>query len=72
MGLDRRGYVRFQESLTSGDYRGQLRAHDAERTMFVELTRIYEPASFGKAGAGTAEYSESLRLAQRLAREATS
>jgi len=72
MGLDRRGFVRFQESLTSGDYRGQLRSHDAERSVFLELTGIYEPAYFGKAVAGDAEYAESLRLARRLAQERAS
>lgn len=66
MGLDRRGLIRFQESLTSGDYRGQLRPHDADRSVFVELTRIYEPAYFGRASTGDAEYGESLRLARRL------
>jgi hypothetical protein len=69
MALDRRGFVRFQECLTSGDYRGQLRSHEAERAIFSELTRIYEPAYFGKAAAGGADYEESLRLARRLTRE---
>jgi hypothetical protein len=67
--LDRRGFVRFQECLTSGDYRSQLRTHDAERSIFVELTRIYEPAYFGKAAAGRDDYAASIRLARQLARE---
>ena len=67
MGLDRRGLIRFQESLTSGDYRGQLRPHDSDRSLFVALTRIYEPAYFGMAATGDGEYGESLRLARRLA-----
>jgi hypothetical protein len=66
MGLDRRGLVRFQECLTNGDYRGQLKSHDAERSLFLALIRIYEPAFFGRASTSDAEYSESLQLARRL------
>jgi hypothetical protein len=72
LGLDRRGFVRFQDCLTSGDYRAQLRTHEAERALFQDLTRIYEPASFGRAAAGGEDYAESLRLAQRLVRETSS
>lgn len=67
MGMDRRGLIRFQESLTSGDYRSQLRPHESDRSLFAALTRIYEPAYFGKAATGDAEYGESLRLARQLA-----
>jgi len=70
MGLNRRGVIRFQESLTSGDYSGQLRAHHDERSLFLALTGIYEPAFFGKAATGGPEYDESLRLARRLAQGA--
>lgn len=69
MGLDRRGLIRFQECLTSGDYRGQLHSREAERALFVSLTRIYEPAYFGKAASSGADASASLDLARKLAQE---
>jgi len=72
MGLDRRGLVRFQECLTNGDYRGQLKSHDAERSLFLALIRIYEPAFFGNASTSDAEYSESLQLARQLQQGAAS
>ncbi len=67
MGLDRRGLLRFQECLTSGDYRAQLQGKGSERSLFDDLTRVYEPAFFGKETAGGKEYSESRRLARLLA-----
>jgi hypothetical protein len=72
LGLDRRGLVRFQECLTNGDYRGQLQSHDAERSLFLALIRIYEPAFFGNASTSDAEYSETLQLARRLQQGAPS
>jgi hypothetical protein len=72
LGLDRRGLVRFHESLTSGDYRRQLERRPREKRAFEALARVYEPAFFGGIPAGEPDYSESLRLARVLAEETAS
>src|SRR5207245_854626 len=56
----------------SGDYQGQLRAHESEGSAFTALTRIYEPALFGRVPTSGAEYAETLQLARALAQEVAS
>lgn len=66
LGLDRRGLVRFHESLTTGDYARQLRGHPPDRERFESLARVYEPAFFGRVAVGGKEASDCLALAGRL------
>ncbi len=69
LALDRRGLIRYQESLTSGDYRRQLQPHPRQRSSFDGLVRIYEPAFFGRAPVGPAEFEECRRRALEMAPE---
>jgi hypothetical protein len=66
LGLDRRGVLRFQESLTNGDYRRQLRARPRESEAFDALIRLHEPVCFGKRPAVDAEVEQGVRLASLL------
>lgn len=66
LGLDRRGVLRFQESLTNGDYRRQLRAQPREGEAFDALVRLHEPACFGRRPPGELEVEDGLRLAAAL------
>lgn len=70
LGLDRRGLVRFHESLTTGDYARQLRTHAAERERFEALARVYEPAFFGRVAVPGEEAKRCLTLAGSLVGEA--
>lgn len=65
LGLDRRGLLRFQESLTNGDYRRQLRAR-REGEAFEALVRLHEPACFGKRPLAAEDVEAGLRLAGSL------
>lgn len=69
LGMDRRRIVRFQESLTTGDYRRQLASHPRERGGYESLARIFEPAFFGKAPTGAAEFQTCRRTALELAQD---
>ena len=66
LGLDRRGVLRFQESLTNGDYRRQLRPRPAESQAFEALVRLHEPACFGKRPVAEGDVESGLRLAVSL------
>ena len=66
LGLDRRGVLRFQESLTNGDYRRQLRARPRESEAFDALVRLHEPACFGKRPVAETEVEDGVRLAASL------
>ncbi len=67
-GLGRRGLLRLQETLTTGDCRRQLAASPRDREAFDSLARIYEPAWFGKAPVNPAELDRCFDLAARLVR----
>ena len=66
LGLDRRGVLRFQESLTNGDYRRQLRARTAEVETFDALVRLHEPACFGRRPVAEGDVETGFRLAAAL------
>lgn len=66
LGLDRRGVLRFQESLTNGDYRRQLRGRPLESETFDALVRLHEPACFGKRPVAEGDVENGLRLASAL------
>jgi hypothetical protein len=66
LGLDQRGLLRFHDSFTSGDYLRQLRGAPGERRALEVLTRVYEPASFGRAPTGSPECDACLRAAEEL------
>jgi hypothetical protein len=66
LGLDRRGLLRFHESLTTGDYDRQLRDHGTERERFRTLARVYEPAYFGRVPVDGKAAEECLVQAGRL------
>jgi hypothetical protein len=67
-GLGRRGLLRLQETLTTGDCRRQLATCPRDRETFDSLVRIYEPAWFGKAPVSAAELEACLSLAAQLVR----
>ncbi len=69
LGLERRGLVRFRESLTSGDFLLQLRKAPRERTAFESLRRVYEPAVFGRIPVDRPACERCLRLAEALVAE---
>ncbi len=66
LGLDHRGLIRFDESLTTGDCVRQLRKHPVECSRFESLARLYEPACFGRVPVEGQEASQCLALAERL------
>jgi hypothetical protein len=66
LGLDRRGVLRFQESLTNGDYRRQLRARPRDGETFDALVRLHEPACFGRRPVADGDVENGLRLASEL------
>ena len=59
-------FTRFQESLTNGDYRRQLRARPRESETFDALVRLHEPACFGKVPVAERDVEDGLRLAASL------
>ena len=60
------GVLRFQESLTNGDYRRQLRARPRESEAFDALVRLHEPACFGKRPVAEGDVEDGFRLAASL------
>jgi hypothetical protein len=54
LGLEARGAVRYDASKTPGDYRRELRGHEALSRLFDTFVRTFEPAAFGSRPADAA------------------